>query len=104
MRFVVLNEKTNTATTKQRLIYFSAIEGSLNKDTLCHEIYVALNGRRLRVADVAASMTDGCSVNIAAHEKINQTCITGKIIAWLEALCLSHCLSNAEKEANFLRY
>lgn len=102
VRFIHLDSKKKTAVAKQLLIYFSALKHSLDASSLCTEIFTATGSRNLALQDVRVSMNDGCSVNIAAHNRIKHSCTTTNTIPWLVAYCLSHCCSNGGKEANFV--
>ena len=101
-RFIVLDPEEKTARANQLLFHCAAIKGSLNAETLSRELHHGINERDIRLRDVLVSMNDGCSVNIKAHERISKTCNDINTLVWFVSNCMSHCASNAGKEAGFV--
>eukprot|EP00978_Attheya_sp_CCMP212_P031566 scaffold119902_cov40-Attheya_sp.AAC.1 len=71
-RRIDLNSEIKRAITKQTLFHCSAIQGSLNGDTLMGEVTRGLGKRGLSHSNAAVTMNDGdgCYTNGAAHDKM----------------------------------
>ena len=100
-RRIVLNEDGKRAEALQTLIHLSALKGSLNADTLAGEVMKAFSNRGVSHERAVAAMNDGCFTNGAAHEVLSKVSEINDELDRFVSLCISHCASNAGKQAGF---
>lgn len=100
-RRIVIDEKARKAEARQSLIHASALKGSLNADTLVGELTKALGNRGMSHKKAVAAMNDGCFTNGACHDILEKAAEISDDMSRLVSLCISHCCSNAGKQAGF---
>jgi hypothetical protein len=101
-RHIDLNSDIKRAIAKQTLFHCSAIQGSLNGDTLMGEVTRGLGKRGLSHSNAVVAMNDGCYTNGAAHDKMKSVSDDAGDVSRFVSLCISHAANNAGAEASFI--
>lgn len=102
VRFVEEQPLNKRAKAIQRLTHVSALKSSFTADTLVGELTKGLGNRGLSHESAVAAINDGCCfTNGAAHNILAQAANAGDNLTRFICLCISHCASNAGKQAGF---
>jgi hypothetical protein len=95
-RHIDLNSDIKRAIAKQTLFHCSAIQGSLNGDTLIGEVPRGLGKRGLSHSITIVAINDGCYTNGAVHDKMKSVSDDAIDASCFVSLYISHAANNAE--------